>query len=56
MITFLLVIWGHLILDVPDKRDPHLRNVVTSKDVTYEMCLDGHLDLHIYERLLLRIQ
>ena len=40
-----LVIWWHLILDVSDQWNPHLRRVVTPQHVTHEVCFYLHLYL-----------
>lgn len=39
------VVGGHFIVDVPAEGDPHLRNIVSSKNVTDVVCLYLHLYL-----------
>jgi hypothetical protein len=47
----LFVVRRHLVLDVPNKSDPHLSNVVASECIAHEMGLDRHLYLQRHEQV-----
>lgn len=43
----LLVIRWHFIVDVADQRYSHLGGVVSSENITNEMCLNLHMHLYM---------
>lgn len=53
-LTWLLVVWRHLIIDVSQKRYLHLRGVVPSKYITNKVCL--YLHLYLKKKLVISYQ